>query len=198
MQSYRSLVFSPINLPEIKPRWFSWIRTSITDLNLRAMTPDSSLYVTFRSEIGRQFLRFSLGLLPFCKRDIMPRLWLTVNFPLSKDAQKDRCKKSPISTQKNWKNSAEKPSTPGDLPFLQVLRSFLEHCTLTNKAVGTIWRDLSKPPQRRQGPDPRPLWLLVGTPLVLGPELASRRAEHSHSGGCHYIFLILFFITLHV
>ena len=41
---------------------------------------------------------------------------------------------------------------------------FIKHCTLTNKAVGTIWRDLSKPPQRRQGPDPRPLWLLVGTP----------------------------------
>ena len=54
---------------------------------------------------------------------------------------------------------------------------------------------LTKPPQRRQGPDPRPLWLLVGTPLVLGPELASRRAEHSHSGGCHYIFLIYCFLS---
>ena len=56
---------------------------------------------------------------------------------------------------------------------------FLKHCTLTNKAVETLWRDLSKPPQRRQGPDPCPLWLLVGTHLALGPELASRRAEHS-------------------
>ena len=84
-------------------------------------------------------------------------------------------------------------------PSTALYRSFLQHCTLTNKAVGTIWRDLSKPPQRRQGLDPRPLWLLVGTPLVLGPELASRRAEHSHSCGCHYIFLICrFFITLHV
>ena len=80
-------------------------------------------------------------------------------------------------------------------PSTALYRSFLEHCTLTNKAVGTIWRDLSKPPQRRQGPDPRPLWLLVGTPLVLGPELASRRAEHSHSGGCHYIFLIYCFLS---
>ena len=70
---------------------------------------------------------------------------------------------------------------------------FLKHCTLTNKAVGTIWRDLSKPPQRRQGPDPRPLWLLVGTPLVLGPELASRRAEHSLLlWMSSYIFDILF------
>ena len=78
-------------------------------------------------------------------------------------------------------------------PFTALYISFLKHCTLTNKAVGTIWRDLSKPPQRRQGPDPRPLWLLVGTPLVPGPELASRRAEHNHSGGCLYIFLIYCF-----
>ena len=34
------------------------------------------------------------------------------------------------------------------------------------------------PPQRRQGPDLRPLWLLVGTPSAIRPELASRRAEH--------------------
>ena len=32
---------------------------------------------------------------------------------------------------------------------------FLKHCTLTNKVVRTIWRALSKPPQRRQGPDHR-------------------------------------------
>ena len=64
-------------------------------------------------------------------------------------------------------------------PSTAMYRYFIKHCTLTNKAVGTIWRDLSKHPQRRQGPDPRPLWFLVGTPLVLGLELASRRAEHS-------------------
>ena len=52
-------------------------------------------------------------------------------------------------------------------PSTALYRSFLKHCTLTNKAMGTIWRDLSKPPQRRQGSDPRPLWLLIGTPLVL-------------------------------
>ena len=39
-------------------------------------------------------------------------------------------------------------------------KSFRKHCTLTNKAMGTIWRELSNLPQRRQGPDPRPLWLL--------------------------------------
>ena len=58
-------------------------------------------------------------------------------------------------------------------------RPFLKHCTLTSKAVGTAWRALSKPPQRRQGPDLRPFWLLVGTPSAIRPGLASRRAEHS-------------------
>ena len=33
---------------------------------------------------------------------------------------------------------------------------------------------MSKPPQRRQGPDSRPLWLLVGIPSAFGPELAYR------------------------
>ena len=59
-------------------------------------------------------------------------------------------------------------------PFTALCRSFLKHCTLTNKAVGTLWRALSKPPQRRQGPDPRHLWLLVGTPSAFGPEIAYR------------------------
>ena len=59
-------------------------------------------------------------------------------------------------------------------PSTALYRSFLKHCTLTNKAVGTIWRVLSKHPQRRQGPDPRPLWLLVGTSSAFGPELAYR------------------------
>ena len=80
-------------------------------------------------------------------------------------------------------------------PSTTLYGSFLKHCTLTNKAVGTIWRDMSKLPQRRQGPDPRPLWLLYGTPLnlVLGPELASRRAEHNLLWQMSlYIFDILF------
>ena len=63
-------------------------------------------------------------------------------------------------------------------PSTALYRFFLKHCTPTNTAVGTIWRDLSKPPQMSQGPDPRPLWLLVGTPSVLRPDLPSRRAEH--------------------
>ena len=54
-------------------------------------------------------------------------------------------------------------------PSTALYEPFLKHCTLTNKAVGTIWRALSKPP----------LWLLVGTPSAIRPQLASRQAEHS-------------------
>ena len=77
-------------------------------------------------------------------------------------------------------------------PSTALYEPFLKHCTLTNKAVGTIWRALSKPPQRRQGPDLCPLWLLVGTPSAIRPELAFSRAEHSrhYSDVARYIFAI--------
>ena len=64
-------------------------------------------------------------------------------------------------------------------PSTALYEPFLKHCTLTYKAVGTIWRALSKPPQRRQGPDLCPLWLFVWTPSAIKPELAFNRAEHS-------------------
>ena len=64
-------------------------------------------------------------------------------------------------------------------PSTSLYIPFLKHFTLTYKAVWTIWRALSKPPQRRQGPDLRPIWLLVGTPSVIRPELAFSRAAHS-------------------
>ena len=75
-------------------------------------------------------------------------------------------------------------------PSTALYEPFLKHCTLTNKAVGTIWRALSKPPQRRQGPDICHLWLLVGTPSAIRPELAFSRAEHSrpYSDVAKYIF----------
>ena len=57
-------------------------------------------------------------------------------------------------------------------PSTALYEPFLKHCILTNKAVGTMWRALSKPPQRRHGPDLCPLWLLVGTPSAIRPELA--------------------------
>ena len=83
-------------------------------------------------------------------------------------------------------------------PCTALCRLFLKHCTLTNKAVGTIWRALSKPPQRRQGPDLRPLWLLVGTSSAIRPELAFSRAEHSlpYSDVTIYIFAILYLSSM--
>ena len=77
-------------------------------------------------------------------------------------------------------------------------KPFLKHCTLTNMAVGTIWRALSKPPRRRQGPYLRPLWLLVGTPSFIRPELAFSRAEHSlpYSDVTIYIFAISYLSSM--
>ena len=81
-------------------------------------------------------------------------------------------------------------------PFTALYRSFLKRCTLTNKAVGTIWWALSKPPQRRQGLDPRPLWLLVGTPSAFEPELAYRLRVAQPTLMDVPIFLINFYINI--
>ena len=83
-------------------------------------------------------------------------------------------------------------------PFTALYRLFLKYCTLTNKAVGTICRALSKPPQRRQGPDLCYLWLLVGTPSAIIPELAFSRAEHSrpYSDVAKYIFDIQYLLPM--
>ena len=59
-------------------------------------------------------------------------------------------------------------------PSTALYRPFLKHCILTNNTVGTIWWALSETPQRRQGRDICPLWLFVGTPSAIRPELASR------------------------
>ena len=51
---------------------------------------------------------------------------------------------------------------------------------------------------RRQSPDLRPLWLLVGTPLAIRPELAFSRAEHSrpYSDVTIYIFAIIYLSSM--
>ena len=49
-----------------------------------------------------------------------------------------------------------------------VLGPSMEHCTLNNKAMDFITGLVNPPPPpMRRGPDPRPLSLLVRTPLVL-------------------------------
>ena len=83
-------------------------------------------------------------------------------------------------------------------PYIALYRPFLKHWTLTNKAVGTIWRALSKPPQRRQGPDLRPFWLLVGTPSAIRPELAFNLAEDNlpYSDVTLFIFAIWYLSSM--
>ena len=75
-------------------------------------------------------------------------------------------------------------------PSTALYEPVLKHCTLTNKAVGTLWRALSKPPKRRQCPNLISLWLLVGTPSAIIPKLAFSQAEHSrpYSDVAKYIF----------
>ena len=80
-------------------------------------------------------------------------------------------------------------------PSTALYRPFLKHCTLTKKAVGPIWRALSKPPQRRQGPDLRPLWLLSGTPSDLS-SLPDGRNIACPIRMSLYIFLIYNFYYL--
>ena len=85
------------------------------------------------------------------------------------------------STSKIWPNDHREDYIALILgPSTALYRFLPERCALTNKAVGTIWRDLSKPIQRREGPDPRSLSLLVKTPSALGPEHAYW-AEHTSS-----------------
>ena len=70
-------------------------------------------------------------------------------------------------------------------------RPFLRYCAMTNKAMGTIWRVLSKPIERRQDPIPRPLWLLDS----FSPRsLAQRKIGQSktYSGGCHLTFFMFY------
>ena len=73
----------------------------------------------------------------------------------------------------------------------------LKHCTLTNKAVGTTWRALSKSPQRRQGPDLRPLWYKSG--LLQPSDLSSLSAGRSKACPIRmslYIFLLYYIYHL--
>ena len=51
-------------------------------------------------------------------------------------------------------------------PYILAYRPFFKHCSLTSKTMGTSWRAFSKPHQRQQRHDLRPLWLLVGIPSI--------------------------------
>ena len=49
---------------------------------------------------------------------------------------------------------------------------------------------LNQLPQRRQGSDPRPLWLFVGTPSAFGPQLKYRErvAQPALMGATRYFW----------
>ena len=50
-------------------------------------------------------------------------------------------------------------------PFTALYRPFLKRSTRRLELYDEL--RMTTPPQRRQGPDPHPLWLLVGTPSAL-------------------------------
>ena len=82
-------------------------------------------------------------------------------------------------------------------PCTALCRLFLKHCTLTNKAVGTIWRALSKTSSEATG-----CW--SSSPLIVSRDSFSHqdlsslfsRAEHSlpYSDVTIYIFCYIIFI----
>ena len=78
-------------------------------------------------------------------------------------------------------------------PSTTLYGSFVKHSTLTNKEIGVLWRDLSKPPQRRRIIDARPLWLLFGATSAVGHELAPRWAEYSRIWQMSLYILIYYF-----
>ena len=81
-------------------------------------------------------------------------------------------------------------------PSTFLCRSSLKHYTLTNKAEGTIWRDLSKPHQGDKALVLVPSY--CKSELLQSLDLSSLRDGQSmaDSGGCLYIFLIYYVITL--
>ena len=66
-------MFSPIYLPLMKPLCVLEINLSRTPLSLFAIANDKILYTQDRREIGLQFLRNILGLLPFGIQEIKHR-----------------------------------------------------------------------------------------------------------------------------
>ena len=79
-RSKTSLLQSPIYLPLINPDCDSEISLSSTDLILAAIAEEPIFRSTDKSEIGRQFLRYSLFLPSFGIQVIMPCFCVTDNF----------------------------------------------------------------------------------------------------------------------
>ena len=79
-------------------------------------------------------------------------------------------------------------------PFTVQYREILQHCTLTDCSDGTLWRALSKPRQRRQGPDDSSSLEVGRTPRAERLELVSaNRAHMFHRKSC--MLLITLYIS---
>ena len=74
-------------------------------------------------------------------------------------------------------------------PSTATCELILKFCSLINKTAENrgCMMGLSQPPQRRQGPELFPLWLLFGTPTVLGLSLLQDRRSTAYSCGCHWL-----------
>ena len=108
-----------------------------------------------------------------CHSNIAPCI-ITLELKAQQISPRRACKKSNAFDVVSMTTTIEKTINLKLCHFAAVYIYFLMRCTLTNKAVGHIRRASSKPPQRQQDPYPRPLWLLVGTPLAFGHKLAYR------------------------
>ena len=77
-------------------------------------------------------------------------------------------------------------------------RPFLKSRTLANKALGYIKHTLPKPLQRKESIDLLLLWLLIGTPSAIRPELATRETDKSLLLMANVIYSKYYFITFDV
>ena len=58
-----------------------------------------------------------------------------------------------------------------------------------------LYDGTSKAPQKGQGSDPRPLWLLIRTPSVLGHVFAPHELGVAYSDGCLYRYFDILFLS---
>ena len=81
-------------------------------------------------------------------------------------------------------------------PSTALYRLFRKHCTLTNKVVGTIWRAMSKPPQRNRVLIPVPSYWDSFSLCTLAREQTARST--AYFTWCPCIFLVYYYITIYV
>ena len=124
MISYTRRVFSPMNLPLMKPDCVSDISLIGMVFNLLAIALEVILYRTDKSEMGRQFFKTFRGLSPFGRQPITHVLTETDNSLVSKAKFKARRTKYLSLSQKVLKNSAGNPLTPGHLLFSFALKQY--------------------------------------------------------------------------